>query len=101
MAAKTDIISRMEANQARFGRLQLEDRNQKDSVGEVLDSLKGKDADAMRDILTRMSKREEQGDRKPSYWDRVMSDPNRRDRYDDALLEAHMEAQRQNEGEDE
>ncbi len=31
-------------------------------------------------------------DRKPSYWDRIMSDPNRRDRYDDALLEAHMES---------
>ncbi len=40
-------------------------------------------------------------DRKPSYWDRVMSDPNRKDRYDDAMLEAHMEAQRQYEGEDE
>ncbi len=39
-------------------------------------------------------------DRKPSYWDRIMSDPNRKDRYDDAMLEAHMEAQRQNEGED-
>ncbi len=55
MNEPTDIISRMEAMQQRFGRLQLEDR-------------------------------------KPSYWDRIMSDPNRRDRYDDALLEAHMES---------
>jgi hypothetical protein len=36
-------------------------------------------------------------DRKPSYWDRVMSDPNRQDRYDDALNEAHLEAIRQSE----
>ncbi len=39
-------------------------------------------------------------DRKPSYWDRIMSDPNRKDRYDDALLEAHMEEQRAFDGED-
>ncbi len=39
-------------------------------------------------------------DRKPSYWDRIMSDPNRRDRYDDALLEARVEARRAFDGED-
>ncbi len=63
MKDKSDIISRMEAAQQRFGRLQLEDH-------------------------------------KPSYWDRIMSDPNRKDRYDDAMLEAHMEAQRAFNGED-
>jgi hypothetical protein len=40
-------------------------------------------------------------DRKPSYWDRVMSDPNRQDRYDDALNEAHLEAIRQSEEQEE
>ena len=38
-------------------------------------------------------------DKKPSYWDRIMSDQNRQDRYDDALLEAQMEAQREHDGE--
>ncbi len=80
---KTDIISRMEANQARFSsfpsllvsaenerRLQLQDRKIED------------DCKAMGE-----------------YWDRIMSDPNRKDRYEDALLEAHSEAQYEQEEE--
>lgn len=31
-------------------------------------------------------------DRKPSYWDKIMSDPNRNDRYEDAKCEADMQA---------
>ncbi len=78
-ATGIDIISRMEANQARFG-------------SNPFPSLL---------VSAENERRLQLQDRKPSFWDRVMSDPNRRDRYDDALLEAHMEAQRQNEGEDE
>ncbi len=60
---KTDIITRMEANQARFG-----------SFPSLLASAEN---------------------------ERRLQLQDRQDRYDDALLEAHMEAQRQNEGEDE
>ncbi len=74
---QTDIISRMEAAQQRFN---------------PFPSLL---------VSAENERRLQSQDRKPSYWDRIMSDPNRKDRYDDALLEAHMEAQRQNEGEDE
>ena len=68
-----ELIARMEANQARFG-----------SFPSLL-------------VSAENERRLQLQDRKPSYWDRIMSDPNRKDRYDDALLEAHMEAQRQNE----
>ncbi len=73
---KSDIISRMEENQARFG-----------SFPSLL-------------VSAENERRLQLQDRKSSYWDRVMSDPNRKDRYDDALLEEHMEAQRAFDGED-